>query len=306
MRDRVRAAGRESRMRIVVFVAMAVALAGCGEASESKTTMTVPETSGRATPASAPAAPADRAARGPGEETKAATAGRKIIYNARVDLVTEDLSAFESKLRRLVAASNGYVADSEVSGKAGVRRDATWKVRVPVDAYDAFLEGAKSLGEMVSVKADAQDVTEEYFDLEARLANKKVEEQRLIKLLTDATGKLEEILKVEHELSRVREEVERFQGRIRALANLTSLTTVTISAREVHDYEPPQAPTFSTRIARTFAGSVDSLRQFGEGVVLFSVGIVPWIPVAAVVAIPVFIARRRIRRWLTTPMTLSR
>ncbi len=292
-------------MRIVVFFAIALALAGCAEGIESKTEMNL---SGRAGVAPPAAAPTERAASpSGGEESKAATDGRKIIYNARVELVTEDLSGFESKLRRLVAASKGYVADSEVSGKAGVRRDATWKVRVPVDAYDSFLEGAKSLGELVNVKADAQDVSEEYFDLEARLANKKVEEQRLIKLLADATGKLEEILKVEHELSRVREEVERFQGRIRALANLTSLTTVTISAHEVHDYQPPQAPTFSTRIARTFGGSVDSLRLFGEGVVLFLVGIAPWIPVVAVGAIPLFVARRRIRRWLTTPLpTLPR
>jgi hypothetical protein len=286
---------------------MALAFPGCGEALEAKREMATAETSSRAD--QAPSAPPAGRAESPkaGEETKAATANRKIIYNARVELVTEDLSAFESKLRRLVAASKGYVSDSDVSGKAGTQRGATWKVRVPVDTYDSFLEGAKSLGELVNAKADAQDVSEEYFDLEARLANKKVEEQRLIKLLTDATGKLEEILKVEHELSRVREEVERFQGRIRALANLTSLTTVTISAREVHDYEPPQAPTFSTKIARTFGASVDSLRQFGEGLVLFLVGIAPWIPVVVVVAIPLFLARRRIRRWLTTPLpTLPR
>ncbi len=229
----------------------------------------------------------------PGAGDKA-TAGRKIIYQARIDLVTEDLSALDAKLARLIERSRGYVADSMVSGKAGNQRAGTWKVRVPVDGYDSFLKEATALGELVSLKADAQDVSEEYFDLEARLKNKKVEEARLLKLLTDATGKLEEVLKVEHELSRVRDEIERFEGRLRALANLTTLTTVTISAREVQDYVPPQAPTFSTRIARTFESSVDSLRQFGEGFVLFLVGLAPWLPLIVLVAVTVLIVGRRI------------
>ncbi len=282
-------------MRTVIFSAIALALAGCGESGVNTRNFAAPSGS---------AAPAEKAAARPeaGDPLKAAAAGRKIIYNARVDLVTEDLSAFESKLHRLVAASKGYVADSQVSGKAGDRRDATWKVRVPVDAYDSFLAGAKSLGELVSVKADAQDVSEEYFDVEARLANKKVEEQRLIKLLTDATGKLEEILKVEHELSRVREEVERFEGRLRALANLTSLTTVTISARRF---------TTTSRRRRRLSrrgsrgrSAARLTRSASSGKVSSSVSSESRrIPAVAVVAIPLLLARRRIRRWLTTPLT---
>jgi hypothetical protein len=296
-------------MRHIVLFTTALALAGCADASyESRSVnyASTPPPGAAARADMAPAVPpAGKAAAdlpAGGEATKAATAGRKIIYNARVELVTEDLAGLEGRLRRLVEVSKGYYADSQVSGKTGAQRDATWKVRVPVEAYDSFLEGVKSLGELVSVRADSQDVSEEYYDVEARIKNKKIEEERLVKLLAEATGKLEEVLKVERELSRVREEIERFEGRLRVLANLTSLTTVTIAAREVHDYEPPQAPTFSTRIARTFGGSVDSLRRFGENAVLFVVGIAPWLPVVLVAAVLLLLARRRIWRWLTTPL----
>lgn len=270
-----------------------VAIMGCSD-DGVVSTRNVPATAGSA-PAASPAADMTKSPTASGAGDRA-TAGRKVIYQARVDLVTEDLSALDAKLARLVERSRGYVADSMVSGKAGDQRGGTWKVRVPVDAYDSFLKEATALGELVSLKADAQDVSEEYFDLDARLTNKKVEEARLLKLLTEATGKLEEVLKVEHELSRVREEVERFQGRLRALANLTTLTTVTISAREIHDYVPPEAPTFTTRIARTFESSVDSLRRFGEGFVLLLVGLSPWLPVILVVGVPVLIAGRRMHR----------
>ena len=75
----------------------------------------------------------------------------------------------------------------------------------------------------------------------ARIKNKQVEEQRLQDLLKKATGKLSEILQVEKELSRVRGEIEQLQGRIRVLANLSSLTTITLTMREIKDYVPPRA-----------------------------------------------------------------
>ena len=229
--------------------------------------------------------------------TKAATDGRKIIYNAQVDLVTEDLTAFDGRLSQLIATSKGYVADSDITGSAGSTRRGSWKVRVPVETYDAFLKGAVALGELVTLKANSEDVSEEFFDLEARQTNKKVEETRLLKHLTDSTGKLDEILTVERELSRVRGEIERMQGRLRAMANLSSLTTITITAREIKDYAPPQAPTFTTKVARAFANSLDSLRQTAEGFALFVVGILPWVPVIAVgLVILIWVARRRFRR----------
>ena len=227
-----------------------------------------------------------------------ATAGRKIIYNARIDLVTEDLSGLESKLTALIATAKAYVADSDRTGKAGVSLRGSWKVRVPVEAYDAFVKGATGLGELVSLKADSQDVSEEYYDLDARQAAKKVEEDRLLKHLTESTGKLEDILAVERELSRVRTEIERMQGRLRALANWTTLATVTISAGEIKGYVPPQAPTLATKVARTFAESVESLQRFGESVLIACVAIVPWLPIYLVgLAILVVGIRRLMARF---------
>jgi hypothetical protein len=235
----------------------------------------------------------------PAEVTKpSATAGRKIIYNGHIDLVTEDLAALEAKLLKLIEERTAYVADSDRTGAAGSNRRGTWKVRVPVEGYDAFVKGAAALGEVVSLKADSQDVSEEFYDLDARQAAKKVEEQRLLKHLTESTGKLDEILAVERELSRVRIEIERMQGRLRALANLTSLATVTITASEIKGYVPPQAPTLGTKVARTFAASLDSLQQFGEAVLIACVAIVPWLPLMfVVVGLVVWIARRSMARY---------
>lgn len=315
---------RTSRRRAWANGLLAIVCGAIGAGCAESATTSAPEvefrsTSGAASPPSGVAFPASRAAatsvsmegmmgmgmaQGPAaadgvaapgvdQAVKAATAGRKIIYTAQVDLVTDDLNKVEAGLTALIRANKGYIADSDRTGSAGVTRRGTWRVRVPVERYDALVAGAVNLGELVSIRANSQDVSEEFFDLEARQAAKKVQETRLIKLLAEATGKLEEVLKVEHELGRIRSEIERMQGRLRVLDDQATLATVTVSASEIQGYVPPQAPTFGTRVGRTFAASVDALRQFGEGAVLFVVGIAPWLPLVCLAVLVVVVAARR-------------
>jgi hypothetical protein len=213
------------------------------------------------------------------------TTARKIIYNAQVTLVVESVSDVGDALGRLLKEHGGYLAETNVVSYSQQHRQATWKARVPVDHFDVFLAAVTRLGELQSKNLDSQDVTQEYVDLEARIANKQEEEKRLLKHLADSTGKLEDILAVERELSRVRGEIEQMQGRLRYLANVTALSTVTITATELRDYTPPVSPSFGAQVARTFQGSVRELQSFGKAVILLFVAAIPWIPVAAVLAL---------------------
>lgn len=287
-----------SRFGVPVLAAvMLLATTGCAEESSStfsdvavsapkeaststvfyKTTSS-PGPDAAATPAGSPAVPAD------GEATPPALP-RKIVYNAQVDLVVESVTATAEKIAALVKEAGGYVSETDQSSLSHTQRRATWKVRVPVDRFDSFLAGIARLGELQRHHVDSQDVTQEYYDLDARIANKKEEEKRLLKHLADSTGKLEDILSVERELSRVRGEIEQMQGRLRYLANVTALSTVTISATETRDYVPPVAPTMGAQIERTFRLSLSRLKLFLTELLLFFVAIVPWLPVLAILGV---------------------
>jgi hypothetical protein len=221
---------------------------------------------------------------------------RKIIRTGNVELVVPDLDAGAMRLQRLVEEHKGFIGHSDVRGTKGEHRTATWTIRIPVDEYDSVIDALPKLGEAISVRTDSQDVSDEYYDLEARLKNKQVEEKRLLEHLQKSTGKLEDILAVEKELSRVREEIERFQGRLNKLSNLTSLTTITISMQEIKDYVPPSSPSFGTSVSRTFDDSAGALGSFLRNVVLFIAAAAPWLPlVAVVIGLPWWLIRRRIR-----------
>src|SRR5262249_27737277 len=119
-----------------------------------------------------------------------------------------------------------------------------------------------------------------------------------LKHLEKSTGKLEDILAVEKELTRVRGEIERFQGRRQYLEKLSALTTVTVTIHERKNYVPDksQAPAFGTTVARTFEGSLDVLASFGKGLVLLIVALVPWLVVLVLLGVPAVLMWRRQRR----------
>ncbi len=221
---------------------------------------------------------------------------RKIIYTAEVRLIVEDLQKGAQELKHLIKELKGYVAQSELSGSAGSPRQGHWKIRVPVEGFEAFLDEVVKLGVPQKNKTDSEDVTDKYYDLEARIKNKKAAEEGLRKLLEKTSGNVKDNLEVQREVEKLREDIDVNEGQLRRLANLTTLSTVDVTMQEIKDYVPPQTPSFGSDIASTFSGSIDWLAALGKGLVLVVVALIPWLPVLAVIGVPVWmLVRRRVR-----------
>ncbi|MFI5455776.1 MAG: DUF4349 domain-containing protein [Isosphaerales bacterium] len=223
---------------------------------------------------------------------------RKIIYDAQVDLVVESVDPIAKKVGTLVQEARGYIAEQNVTGSPGSQRSMRWRFRVPVEQFDSFVESVVALGELERNNRTSQDVTEQYYDIEARIKNKKLEEQTLNKILQERSGKLEDVLKIEIELSRVRGEIEQLEGKIRVLENLSSLATLTLNIREREKYAPP-APAvadFPTQVARTWDGAILGLVNQGKSLVLWAVSWAIWIPFLLVGALIAWVLVRSLIR----------
>jgi hypothetical protein len=221
---------------------------------------------------------------------------RKIVYTAEIELVVEDFEPIPDQVAALAKQFDGYLASSTLTGSPGSPRTGQWRIRVPVARYEAFLAACRQLGEVRRVSVDSQEVTEEYYDLEARLRNKKTEVERLRKLLEETAGELEDVLAVERELSRVEEEIERVEGRRRVLEDLTSLTTINLKIDEIRDYVPEEAASYATRVRRGFSRSIAALVVTAQGLSIAIVAMLPWLGVLLVLGVAVWLPWRASRR----------
>jgi hypothetical protein len=245
-------------------------------------------------------APAEAAQPGAGNATAGPAVSRKIIYDAQVDLMVDSVDPIAKKVTSFVQEARGYIAEQNVTGSPGTLRSIHWRIRIPVERFDSFVESVVSLGELERNNRTSQDVSDQYYDIEARIKNKRVEEQTLNKILQERSGKLEDVLKIEIELSRVRGEIEQLEGKIRVLENLSSLATLTLNVREREKYAPtaPVVASFGTQISRTWESSMTSLVDLGKAIVLWVVSWAIWGPLYLVGAIVAWFLIRKLVRAL--------
>lgn len=233
---------------------------------------------------------------------KEKAAPRKIIFTGVVLVDCDNLDRTSAKLEAMVRAFNGYVGNAAMDMEKGDARTSTWTLRVPSSQFSACMKAAEGLGELRKSTRTGQDVSEEFYDSQARLKNKRVEEARLIELLKNATGKLSEILTVENEIARVREEIEVIEGRLHYLSNMTDLSTITVTAREVKTFAPVTEPTLGTKVGRSFATSLTGLGETATAVLLATVAFLPWaVPLLLLLWLGWKIVGRRVRTALLPP-----
>ncbi|ACL69157.1 DUF4349 domain-containing protein [Halothermothrix orenii] len=152
---------------------------------------------------------------------------RKIIQNASLEIETDDFAEVSKVVTGLVTSYEGYIASSTNWVTASGQKKVSFTLRIPENHFHMVLEQIKNMGRVKYSSLGSRDVTEEFIDVEARLDNLKEQEIRYRKLL-DRADKVEDILKIERELERVRSTIESLEGRIEYLQNRVSFSTINV------------------------------------------------------------------------------
>jgi hypothetical protein len=155
-----------------------------------------------------------------------------IIRTATASVQVDSLEPAVALVRALATRLGGYVGSSGIVTGKNQLRQAAIEVKVPAARFDEVLSGLTPIGKLESVNVTAQDVGEEFVDVSARMDNARRLERRLIDLLATRTGKLKDVLDVERELARVREEIDRYEGRLRYLKAHTAMSTLSVTVHE--------------------------------------------------------------------------
>jgi hypothetical protein len=200
-----------------------------------------------------------------GEGTTVPTVnGPMIIRTAQLNLITKEFDKARSAIEATLKRHRGYVGALKVGGPTGSGRTLTATLRVPADQLDATLVELKTLGRVESESQSGEDVTTQYVDLQARLANARNTSQRLTDLLQNRTGKLSDVLEVEQELDRVRGEIEQMEAERKNMSNQVSFATLNATITEDYKAElQVMPPSTATRLSNA---AVEGYRSMADGV----------------------------------------
>ncbi|MEW6750224.1 MAG: DUF4349 domain-containing protein [Candidatus Latescibacterota bacterium] len=212
----------------------------------------------------------------PGASQVSEAAQRLVVKTAQLELEVAEHGAWAQAMGQLVDRLGGFIVSAATrSGHANVERGEL-VVRVPAARFEELLAQVRASARRVeSEEVSGQDVTEEFYDLKARLDNHRRTEERFRQILQSAS-KVEDVLAVERELARVREEIEVLEGRQRYLADRIALCTVTVQWHEPYPVGAGrQGQSLADRIGAGFARGVQGLAAVMEGLIAFVVAALP-------------------------------
>ena len=204
----------------------------------------------------------------------------KILYTANLTLESKDYDAARTALDEALADADGYMESSNESTYTGSSRSLSLTLRVPQEHYASFLAAAAQAGNLVNRSEQAEDVTSQYVDLEARLANLKAQRTRLQELQASADN-LSDLLEIESSLSDVQYQLESYQSQLDWYSDQVECCTVYISLDEVQTYTPVDE-SFASRLQNAL---LDGWANFTGGVQDLAVIIVGCWPAIVVGAI---------------------
>lgn len=203
-----------------------------------------------------------------------------------------EVQSVESAVEDVKAAteSAGGSIDSQNISRGDDWTSASFTLRIPEAGLDAFLAGLADLGEVQSINVNAQDVTLEVVDLEARITTLEDSIGRLRELQQQTTS-VADLVAVESELANRQAELESLNARRDYLANQVSLSTVYLSLSE-REVGPSLTPDFLGGLQRGW----DTLLTLGAGLITALGFVLPTVVlVGLIVMVIVFLVRRRRR-----------
>ena len=149
-----------------------------------------------------------------------------LIYTATLHLAVFQVTQQMNAVEKIGRDNGGYLS---------VRNDTQITIRIPRGKFDDALRTIEKLGDVVHRSVTAQDVTDEYVDMEIRLKNARAIRDRLQALLEKA--QIKEAIEIQKELGKVTEEIERIEGRLKLLKDKIAFSTITVSFQPV-DSQP--------------------------------------------------------------------
>lgn len=214
----------------------------------------------------------------------------KMIYSGYMELETQDFDKANADIEELVKELGGYFQQSSVSNGSSGYRYGSYTIRVPAAEFETFFQQAGEVCHMTYKNANADNISESYYDTEARLETARIKLERLQALLARATS-MEDIITIESAISETEWSIEELSGTLRHYDAQVDYSTIDVELREVYKLsgQDEAATSFGGRLGQSF---VNGLKAVGETLEDFAVWLAySWVWLVVLAAIVVVVVR---------------
>lgn len=195
----------------------------------------------------------------------------KIIRSAQLTIQTTEFDQSVAALAQLTEKQGGYYETAQVDGGSYynqyANRSAYFVVRIPKANFIAFRNAVSDVGHLLNFNEGTQNVGEEYYDAEARLATLETKHERLLALL-DKAELMEDIITLESALADVQYQIDKYNTTLRRYDSLIDYSTFTIHMNEVVEIKEDPGPqeSFGTKLLASlkdgFSDFADAMESF--------------------------------------------
>lgn len=228
---------------------------------------------------------------------------RKIVKHVNMSLETKEFDTAFAQIMQTVSQNGGYIENQNINNKSLRYNDSYYEryadinARIPSDKLDAVCAAIGGVCNVTSQSEQIEDITDRYFDADAHLNSLKLQEERLLDILSKAE-KLEDVIQLENALSNVRYEIEALTATLRRMDSQVRYSYLNMSLSEVVEYQPVQSlpKTFGEKLSDSFKRSGRNLSSFFEDTLFFIIEDLPVLLInLAILAVIVFVAIKFIR-----------
>ena len=192
----------------------------------------------------------------------ARTKAPMIARTAQIALIATDFAHARERLEAILQSHHGYVGQLTVNTPALAGRTLEAALKVPSGELETSIAELRKLGRVESESQNGEEVTQQYVDLEARLTNARNAEQRLSAVLRQKAGKMDEVLAVEKEITRVRGEIEQMEAERKNLGARVEFATINVRISEEYKARMHPPDSMATRLANA---AVAGYRHLADG-----------------------------------------
>lgn len=214
--------------------------------------------------------------------TAAPIANRKIIKHVNLNMETQNFDEALSQMLQKIKEAGGYVESQRVDGGSIRNRNSYYErsanicARIPAEKLSDITAELGELCNITSQSENIDDITDSYFDVDARLKSLTLQEERLLDILSKAE-KLEDVIELEKALSEARYEIESLTSQLRRMDGQVTYSYLNIYLNEVVEYSSidPAPKTFGEKISAAFTRSGGKLANFFENAIYFVIEDLP-------------------------------